>query len=66
MKRAESAQTADEQVDLLKQANRIIAGDAASAWLYLYPQIVIARDTISGFPVNGLNSQFYVYNITKR
>ena len=65
VKRAESAETADQQVDLLKQANRIIAGEAASAWLYLYPQIVIARDTISGFPVNGLNSQFYVYDITK-
>lgn len=62
---AEQAATPQEQADLLKQANRIIAGDAASAWLFLYPQIVVAKSDVSGFPVNGLNSQFFVYNITK-
>ena len=41
------------------------ASEAASNWLYLYPQIVVASSEVSGFPVNGLNSQFYVYNITK-
>ena len=66
VKKAESAVTADEQVEFLKQANRIIAGEAASAWLFLYPQIVVAREGISGFPVNGLNSQFYVFNIARQ
>ncbi len=66
VKKAESAATADEQVAFLKKANRIIAGEAASAWLFLYPQIVVAREGISGFPVNGLNSQFYVFNITRQ
>ncbi len=28
------------------------------AWLYLYPQIVVARSNVSGYGVNGLNSQF--------
>ena len=40
-----------------------IAADAASVWLYLYPQIVVASSDVSGYPVNGLNSQFYVYDI---
>ena len=62
---AEQAETEAEQTELLKQANRQIAGDAASAWLYLYPQIVVAADTVSGYPVNGLNSQFFAYNIVK-
>ena len=66
VKKAESAATADEQDEFLKKANRIIAGEAASAWLFLYPQIVVARKGISGFPVNGLNSQFYVFNITRQ
>ena len=62
---AEQASTEDEQTDLLKQANRQIAGDAASAWLYLYPQIVVASNDVKGYPVNGLNSQFFAYNIVK-
>ncbi len=66
VKQAESAASAQGQTDLLMRANRIIAGDAASAWLFLYPQIVVAHDGISGFPVNGLNSQFYVFNIAKQ
>jgi peptide/nickel transport system substrate-binding protein len=62
---AEQASTTTEQTDLLKQANRIIVDDAASDWLYLYPQIVVASTSISGYPINGLNSQFYAFNITK-
>lgn len=62
---AEQAETPEQQTDLLKQANRIIATEAASNWLFLYPQIVVARSDVSGFPVNGLNSQFYVSGITK-
>ncbi|MER7498805.1 ABC transporter substrate-binding protein [Nonomuraea pusilla] len=62
---AEQARTAEEQTELLKKANRKIAEDAASDWLYLYPQIVVASSKLSGYPVNGLNSQFYAYGIKK-
>lgn len=65
IERAEQATSEAEQTKLLKEANRIIAGDAASAWLYLYPQIVVASNDVSGYPVNGLNSQFFAYNIVK-
>lgn len=64
--RAETATNEAEQIELIKQANRIIAGEAASLWLFLYPQIVVATSDISGFPVNGLNSQFFVYGIVKK
>jgi peptide/nickel transport system substrate-binding protein len=63
---AEQATTTDQQTALLKQVNRQIAEDAASVWLYLYPQIVVASTSVSGYPVNGLNSQFYAYGITKQ
>ncbi|HWS34775.1 MAG TPA: ABC transporter substrate-binding protein [Actinoplanes sp.] len=63
--KAEQAATADEQTTLLKQANKIIAEEAASDWLYLYPQIVVASSKLSGYPVNGLNAQFYAYEIVK-
>jgi len=63
--KAEQASTTTEQADLLKQANRIIVDEAASDWIYLYPQIVVASTTVSGYPINGLNSQFYAFGITK-
>ncbi|BAL89941.1 putative ABC transporter substrate-binding protein [Actinoplanes missouriensis 431] len=63
--KAEQARTADEQTTLLKQANKIIAEEAASDWLYLYPQIVVASTKLTGYPVNGLNAQFFAYGIVK-
>ncbi len=49
----------------LKKANELVVADAASDWIYLYPQIVVATSNLSGYPLNGLNSQFYAYNIVK-
>jgi len=63
---AEASATTAEQVAKLKAANAIIVQQAASDWLYLYPQIVIAKSNLTGYPVNGLNSQFYVYDIAKK
>ncbi|WP_182086842.1 ABC transporter substrate-binding protein [Aureimonas sp. ME7] len=62
---AEKEATEAGQTDKLRQANRLIAEDAASNWLYLYPQIVVANANVTGYPVNGLNSQFYAAGITK-
>lgn len=62
---AEAAGSEEEQVEKLTEANRIIAEDAASNWLYLYPQIVVSAANVSGYPVNGLNSQFFAYDIQK-
>lgn len=63
---AEQSATSEEQTATLKLVNEQIAKDAASVWLYLYPQIVVASSDISGYPVNGLNSQFYAYDIVKK
>lgn len=62
---AEAADTEAQQTDLLKQANRLIVADAASNWLFLYPQIVVSRAGVTGYPVNGLNAQFFLRDITK-
>jgi peptide/nickel transport system substrate-binding protein len=66
IKSSETVATPEEQVARLTEANRLIAEDAASDWLYLYPQIVVSSATVSGYPVNGLNSQFFAYGIKKR
>ncbi|MEV0718951.1 ABC transporter substrate-binding protein [Asanoa sp. NPDC050611] len=65
IKQAEQAGSEADQTALLKKANEQIAQDAASDWLYLYPQIVVASTKLSGYPVNGLNSQFFAYAIKK-
>jgi peptide/nickel transport system substrate-binding protein len=65
VKQAEQSDTADGQTALLKKVNEQIAADAAGDWLYLYPQIVVASSKLSGYPLNGLNSQFYAYAIKK-
>ena len=65
IKASETAATPEEQVSKLTEANRQIAEDAASDWLYLYPQIVVSTASVNGYPVNGLNSQFFAYGIKK-
>ncbi|MGW4031579.1 ABC transporter substrate-binding protein [Streptomyces sp. NPDC004838] len=65
VEQAEQSSTTAEQTELLKKVNRKTAEDAASEWLYLYPQIVVASSKLSGYPLNGLNSQFHAYDIKK-
>lgn len=65
IKEAEASTTTDEQTAKLTEANKIIAEDAASNWFYLYPQIVVSKKSVSGYPINGLNSQFFAYDIVK-
>jgi peptide/nickel transport system substrate-binding protein len=62
---SEKAESTDEQTELVKKANQQISDDAASVWLYLNPQLRVAAEGISGVPLNGLNSLFYVYGIEK-
>ncbi|MFK4809122.1 ABC transporter substrate-binding protein [Devosia sp. ZW T5_3] len=62
---SEAASSIDEQTAKLTEANKIIAEDAASNWLYLYPQIVVSAANVTGYPINGLNSQFFAYGIKK-
>lgn len=65
IKASETSASVDEQTEKLKEANIQIAEDAASNWLYLYPQIVVSRKSVTGYPLNGLNSQFFAYGIKK-
>lgn len=62
---AEAASSEAEQTEKLTEANTIIAEDAAGNWLYLFPQIVVSAANVTGYPVNGLNAQFFAYDIEK-
>ncbi|MFI2754132.1 ABC transporter substrate-binding protein [Cellulomonas sp. P22] len=62
---ADQAPTEAEQVALLRQVNETIGLEAPSAWLYLDPQIRVAKSEISGFPVNQVTESFYVADIVR-
>ena len=62
---ADEASTEAEQIDLLTQVNETIGEEAATAWLYLEPQIRVARSEITGFPVDQVTESFYVADITR-
>lgn len=62
---AEAAETEAEQTEKLREANVLIAQDAATNWFYLNPQIVVSGSGVSGYPVNGLNAQFFLRTIRK-
>jgi peptide/nickel transport system substrate-binding protein len=63
---ADGVSSEAEHTQKLLAVNRIIANEAASVWLYLYPQLVIASAKVAGYPVNGLNSQFFAYDIVRK
>lgn len=62
---ADQAATTDEQVALLRKVNETIGLEAPSAWLYLDPQIRVARSDISGFPIDQVTESFYVADIVR-
>lgn len=62
---AEASDTEAGQAEKLRQANEIIVADAASNWLFLYPQIVVSNTRTTGYPVNGLNAQFFLRGVEK-
>ncbi|WBU60492.1 ABC transporter substrate-binding protein [Paracoccus albus] len=65
IKEAEQSGTEEEQTEKLREANAIIAEEAASNWFFLYPQIVVSAANVTGYPLNGLNSQFFLRDIEK-
>ena len=59
------AESEEEQVALLRKVNETIAQEAATAWLYLDPQIRVAKKEITGFPANQVTESFYVADIVR-
>lgn len=57
------AATEEEQVEHIHALSEIIANEAPSAWLFMAPQIRIAKAGISGFAADKNAEPFYVANI---
>lgn len=58
------AGTPDEQVSKMKDAAKLISEDAAADFLFLLPNLVVAKDGIKGLPKNAIGESTRVYTLT--
>ena len=56
----------DEATDLMRQAARRLADEAAAIWLFALPNIVVTKDVVSGVPVNATTLSFDLTSIAER
>jgi peptide/nickel transport system substrate-binding protein len=63
---ADEATTDEQANELMKQAVRYLADDAAAIWLFALPNLVITKSTISGVAQNATTLSFDLTTITSR
>ncbi|MBT2235277.1 ABC transporter substrate-binding protein [Nonomuraea sp. NEAU-A123] len=47
-----------QQIDDLKQAAKLLSDDAAADWLFLFPNLIVAKKGVTGLPKNGIAEAF--------
>lgn len=62
---AEEAEDEDAQADLIHELSGVLAEEAPSAWLFMAPQIRIAREGVTGFSPDKNAEPFYVASIVR-
>ncbi|HUR09626.1 MAG TPA: ABC transporter substrate-binding protein [Nonomuraea sp.] len=55
---AADAGTEQQQIDDLKQAAKLLSDDAAADWLFLFPNLIVAKKGVTGLPKNGIAEAF--------
>ncbi|HEX4816944.1 MAG TPA: ABC transporter substrate-binding protein [Nonomuraea sp.] len=50
--------TERQQTDDLKRAAKLLSDDAAADWLFLFPNLIVARKGVTGLPQNGIAESF--------
>ncbi|MEU4223234.1 ABC transporter substrate-binding protein [Nonomuraea sp. NPDC026600] len=50
--------TEQQQIDDLKQAAKLLSDDAAADWLFLFPNLIVAKKGVTGLPKNGIAEAF--------
>ncbi|MCL2782937.1 MAG: ABC transporter substrate-binding protein [Propionibacteriaceae bacterium] len=58
--------SADDETDLMKQAARLLATDAAGDFLWLLPSLVVAAPDLTGIPENAISLSFDLTNIASK
>ncbi|MCF6474881.1 ABC transporter substrate-binding protein [Nonomuraea sp. MG754425] len=60
------AGTEQEQADDLKQAAKLLSEDAAADWLFLFPNLIVAKKGVTGLPKNAIAESFDFTALAKR
>lgn len=55
-----------EQGDNLKAAAKLLSDDAAADWLFLFPNLIVAKKGITGLPKNGIAEAFDFTGLAKQ
>ncbi|GAA3651903.1 ABC transporter substrate-binding protein [Nonomuraea antimicrobica] len=50
--------TEQQQADDLKQAAKLLSDDAAADWLFLFPNLIVAKKGVTGLPENAIAESF--------
>ncbi|HLS46780.1 MAG TPA: ABC transporter substrate-binding protein [Ornithinicoccus sp.] len=59
------AGTQEQQVEKMKEAARLISEDAASDFLFLLPNLIVADQGITGLPQNAITESFDLANLAR-
>ncbi|NUP65233.1 MAG: ABC transporter substrate-binding protein [Nonomuraea sp.] len=52
------AGTEQQQTDDLKKAAKLLSDDAAADWLFLFPNLIVAKKGVTGLPKNAIAESF--------
>jgi peptide/nickel transport system substrate-binding protein len=58
------AGTAEQQVTDMKKVVNILADDAAAAWLWSFPNLMVSTTAVGGLPVNAVGEAFDLTALT--
>ncbi|MET7466026.1 ABC transporter substrate-binding protein [Nonomuraea sp. NPDC005501] len=55
-----------QQTDDLKQAAKLLSDDAAADWLFLFPNLMVAKKGVTGLPQNAIAESFDFTGLAKQ
>ncbi|WP_113702842.1 ABC transporter substrate-binding protein [Nonomuraea lactucae] len=55
-----------QQADDLKKAAKLLSDDAAADWLFLFPNLIVAKKGVTGLPKNGISESFDFTGLAKQ
>ncbi|MFI7127280.1 ABC transporter substrate-binding protein [Nonomuraea sp. NPDC050153] len=58
--------TEQQQTDDLKKAAKLLSDDAAADWLFLFPNLIVAKKGVSGLPKNAIAESFDFTALSKQ
>ncbi|WP_409489464.1 ABC transporter substrate-binding protein [Amycolatopsis sp. cmx-11-12] len=60
------AGTPQEQVEAMRQVARQLSEDAAADWLFLFPNVIVAKNKVTGFVRNQVSESFDLTGLAPR